>query len=227
MFSAAALLLSAGCGDTGPTATTPPVAPGPPPTYDATASYVVTFAATWSAATHPNMFPSNPHFSGLIGATHRAGIRFWNPGEIATNGIEVMAELGSKTPLDVGIGRAIENGNAENLLSGDGIARSPGNVPLAFDISVEFPFVTLVSMVAPSPDWFVGVSEMSLFENGDWADEIVVELQPYDAGTDSGNTYSAPDDDTVPRIPIAHLEGAPLALGDAVAPVGTFTFRRQ
>jgi len=139
------------------------------------------------------MFPSNPHFSGLIGATHRAGIRFWNPGAIATNGIEVMAELGSKTPLDVGIGRAIENGNAENLLSGDGIARSPGNVALAFDISVEFPFVTLVSMVAPSPDWFVGVSEMSLFENGDWADEIVVELQPYDAGTDSGNTYSAPD----------------------------------
>ncbi len=226
---AAALLLAAGCGDSGPTATTPmpPVAPAPPPTPDATASYVVTFAATWSAATHPNMFPSNPHFSGLIGATHRAGIRFWSPGAIATNGIEAMAELGSKTPLDIGIGRAIDNGNAEHLLSGDGIARSPGNVTLAFDISVEHPFVTLVSMVAPSPDWFVGVSEMSLFENGDWAAEIVVELQPYDAGTDSGNTYNAPDRDTVPRIPIAHLEGAPLAVGGIVAPVGTFTFRRQ
>ena len=85
------------------------------------------------------MFPPNPHFSGLIGATHRAGIRFWSPGAIATNGIEAMAELGSKTPLDVGIGRAITNGNAEHLLSGGGIAPSPGNVTLAFDISVEHP----------------------------------------------------------------------------------------
>ena len=227
---AVALLLGTGCGDSGPptTSPTPPVASPPPtPTPDPTASYVVTFAATWSAATHPNMFPPNPHFSGLIGATHRAGVRLWSPGAIATNGIESMAELGAKTPLDMEIEREIDNGNAEHFLSGGGIAISPGNVTVAFDISVEHPFVTLVSMLAPSPDWFVGVNEMSLFEDGDWADAVVVELHPYDAGTDSGDTYNARDRDTVPRIPIARIEGPPLAVGGMVSPVGTFTFRRQ
>ena len=34
------------------------------------ARYRVTFQATWSAETHPTNFPANPHFSGLVGATH-------------------------------------------------------------------------------------------------------------------------------------------------------------
>jgi hypothetical protein len=173
------------------------------------------------------MFPDNPHFSGLIGATHQQDVRFWQAGSPASNGIESMAERGAKTPLDQEINQVITDGRAENLLSGEGISRSPGSVSLDFTASVDHSFVTLVSMIAPSPDWFVGVSALGLLQDGDWANEIVVELHPYDAGTDSGTSYASRDRDTVPPVPISRIEGPPLQVGGDVPPLGTFTFRRQ
>ncbi len=147
----------------------PPPRATPSPTPDATADYVVRFEATWSAPTHPNDFPPNPHFSGLIAGTHRADVRFWEPGETASDGIKEMAEKGSKSPLDAIVTAAIEAGQAEFLLSGDGISRSPDAIELGFSVTTDFPVVTVVSMVAPSPDWFVGVSALELIQNGDWS----------------------------------------------------------
>ena len=72
------------------------------------------------------------------------------------------------------------------MLVGGAIDRSPDRVTLDFEISRDFSLVTLVSMLAPSPDWFVGMSGLNLIENGDWVAEKVVVLQPWDAGTDSG-----------------------------------------
>src|SRR5438552_17457203 len=88
---------------------------------DSVAVYTVTFAATWSAASHPAAFPSAAHFSGLIGATHSDRVTFWHPGELASPGIQAMAELGSKTPLSDEITSAISSGSAQFLLSGDGV----------------------------------------------------------------------------------------------------------
>ena len=141
--------------------------------------------------------------------------------------MEAMAERGSKSPFDHEIDKAIAEGRAENLLSGGDIPRSPGSVSLDFTISAAQSAVTLVSMIAPSPDWFVGVSGLDLFQDGDWVNELVVDLLPYDAGTDSGTTYDARDRDTVPPVAIFRIEGAPLRVGGTVPPLGTFTFRRQ
>ncbi len=221
------LLLRCNGSDSPMTASSVTTTTTAPPSPAATAEYRVTFEATWSRDTHPNMFPDNPHFSGLIGATHQQDVRFWQEGFLASNGMESMAERGSKTPLDQEVDKAIAEGRAQNLLSGGGINRSPGLVSLDFTASIEHPFVTLVSMVAPSPDWFVGVSALSLLQDGDWANEIVVELHPYDAGTDSGTSYASRDKDTVPPIPISRIDGPPLQVGGTVPPVGTFTFQRQ
>ena len=223
-----ALAVLTSCGDSHESMpVSPSPAPAPAPTPEQRASYRVTFEATWSAATHPNMFPETPHFSGLIGATHEDSFRLWQGGTIASNGIEAMAELGAKTPFDTEIQQAIDAGRAEHLLSGGGIARSPNAVVLDFDISLDKPSVTLVSMIAPSPDWFVGVSNLSLLANGDWAGELVIDLEPYDAGTDSGASYESRDRDTSPREPIAPITMPPLASNGVVPQVGTFTFRRR
>ena len=40
------------------------------PVTTASTSYDVVFASLWSTNTHPTSFPSNPHFSRLIGGTH-------------------------------------------------------------------------------------------------------------------------------------------------------------
>ena len=225
---AGAVVAMAGCGG-GSTATqpTPVPTPQPAPTSSVgTARYRVTFEATWSAATHPTSFPGNPHFSPLIGGSHSARVVFWQPGGTASTGIEAMAEQGSTSPFDAEIQAAIAGGTAEGLIQGGGISRSPGTASVEFAIGPEHPLVTLVSMIAPSPDWFVGVQGMSLLEGGDWVAEKTVSLEPWDAGTDGGHTYKSPDADTMPREPIRRIEDPPLGPGGSAAPVGTFTFVR-
>jgi len=188
-----------------------------------TAQYVVRFAATWSAASHPIQFPPNPHFSALIGGTHNASVHFWVPGELASLGIKDMAERGLTASLGSEIQAAINGGTAAAILLGGGISPSPGNVSLTFTIGQSFPLVTLVSMVAPSPDWFGGVTGVSLFVCGAWVDSVTVSLQAYDAGTDSGTNYTSANLATLPPAPIALSSAPPFAVG---TPLGTFTFRR-
>jgi len=223
-----AVVLSAACGGgttpAGPSpAPTPTPVPTPPPEP---ARYRVTFDATWSAETHPLMIPGRPHFSSLIGGTHSDRVAFWEPGGLASPGIEAMSEQGSTSPLDAEIQAAIAASTAEGLIQGAGIGRSPDSTSVEFRIGPEHPLVTLVTMLAPSPDWFAGVHGLSLLEDGQWVEEKTVLLEAYDAGTDSGGTYRAADADTVPRMPIRRIEEAPLAPNGNVTPVGTFTFVR-
>ncbi|MFX1283379.1 MAG: spondin domain-containing protein [Promethearchaeota archaeon] len=184
--------------------------------------YKVTFLSTWSVKSHPYNFPNNPHFSGLIGVTHKESILFWEVGELATPGIKNMAELGKKDPLDDEINTAIKNGHAYTLLSGEGISKSPGNVSLTFKLNKNYSIVTLVSMIAPSPDWFIGVSGLNLYNDDTWIDEKTVPLYPYDAGTDSGITYVAENDATTPPEPISLIDVSNLPYSDVA--FGTFTF---
>ena len=64
---------------------------------------------------------------------------------------------------------------------------TPINYSIIFDIDVRFPQVTAVSMLAPSPDWFIGVSGLNLYENGKWVEQISIDLPVYDAGTEGNN----------------------------------------
>jgi hypothetical protein len=184
----------------------------------------VVFDATWHESTHA--VPPNPHFSGLIGGTHGEGVRFWTEGEPASEGMKRMAEIGAQSPLDQEVIAAMAAQTAEHLLAGGNLPGSPGSTQLEFEVSREFPLVTLVTMIAPSPDWFVGVSALSLFENGDWVGEKEVALAPWDAGTDSGASFTSADRPSRPRQPISRITTPPLAEAGLAAPLGRFTFRR-
>ena len=188
----------------------------------ATVGYTVEFVATWSQSTHPNAYPAGAHFSPLIGGVHNDQATFWSPGEISTVGIERMAELGATAALRTEVQAAIDAGTAASVIQGSGIV-SPGSTSVTLQVSTEFPLVTLVTMVAPSPDWFVGVHGLDLRDGTGWKDELSIDLFTYDAGTDNGVTFTSADIDAVPRQPIALL-GSPFAAGDPR--LGTFFFKR-
>lgn len=215
---ALALISLAGCSDDNGTGSELPLG-------DAT--YKVTFAATWSAQTHPDGFPGNPHFSRLVGGTHNDMVSFWDNGGPATQGVQNVAELGATSALESEVQDAIDAGTAEHVLVGGGINPSPGNVSLSFSVTTEFPRVTLVSMIAPSPDWFVGVSGLSLWQNGDWVDTLTVDLYLYDAGTDDGTDFTSANAASNPHEPIMRITGYPARVNDQVPPMGTFTFARM
>ena len=191
-----------------------------------TATYQVTFTATWSEETHPDDFPTNPHFSGLIGASHNSYVSFWSEGELASPGIKSMAENGSKSPLNIEIGKAYLELKAYRYLSGEGVNTSPGSVSMNLMVSKNYPLVTLVCMLAPSPDWFVGIDSLNLLEDGEFVNETTIVLYAYDAGTDSGTNYTSPDDPTDPPVPIYKIEEYPFYYNETVVPVGTFTFTK-
>ena len=226
--------------DSGATRLVPGPAPSPPSGFDGlklrpatpltlfdpsanTATYRVVFDASWSRSTHPADFPAGAHFSPLIGAVHNGRANFWALGDTATRGIEVMAETGATGPLTSEINAATPEG-ALAVISGRGIG-SPGSATISgVTVREDFPLVTLVTMIAPSPDWFVGVNGLSLLmDDGRWADEVQVVLHPLDSGTDSGTSYRSANSDTRPPQAIRSLKGVS-PFSDA--PIGTFTFTR-
>ena len=188
-------------------------------------TYEVTFASTWSAATHPDGFPPGPHFSPLIGAAHADDVVLWEAGQTATGGIEAMAETGATSALRAEIEAHALAGRAAQVLSGDGLGVSPGSTAMTIDLDAGAPLVTLVTMLAPSPDWFVGVDRLDLRDGDGWVTERTVDLYVYDAGSDDGATYTSADADADPKRPIARIEAPPFFQGATAAPVGTFTFR--
>ena len=125
------------------------------------ATYRVTFEGKWttSATATGVPVPSGAHFSPLIGAVHNDSATFWSSGGTASAGIESMAEVGGTSALKSEINA---NMNAVAVIEK---SLPSGGMPTAtvdFTVTTAHPLVTLVTMIAPSPDWFVGVSGLSL-----------------------------------------------------------------
>ena len=223
----------AGCDDgedapVAPTPTVPATPVEPAGQCSASATYGVTFTATWDATSHGSFppFPSGAHFSRVVGTTHVEETSLWSTGGIATEGIEIMAETGAVDALCDEVQAEVGSGRAGGCIRGRQASfRSPGTVTLSFEVDEEFPFLTLVSMIAPSPDWFVGVDGIGLREGECWAPRIEMDLAGYDAGTDSGATFIAPNADVTPHEPIGPIEALPAEVRDV--PFATLVVERE
>jgi hypothetical protein len=80
-------------------------------------------------------------------------------------------------------------------------------------------------MIAPTPDWFVGIRDYLLFDNGVWVQDVTFDLGIYDAGTEDGDQFSGDNPDTNPIENITMLTEAnasSLANGTpGIAPIAT------
>ena len=190
--------------------------------------YKLTFFTDWTSDSFSS-YPALPHFSPLIGAAHNENVKLWEPGATASDGIESMAEDGFITILsdEINLYEAAEN--SRSFVWTNGVAFPPATRTMNILVTGEFSRFSIVTMIAPSPDWFVGVESLELCEGPGWVESVTLDAFVYDAGTDDGTTFNAPNDDTNPRIPIAQITDAPFNEGEGGAPlrVGTFTFELQ
>jgi len=143
----------------------------------------------------------------VIGTNHSADFHLWEPNAIASNGIERMAETGSNTVLTSELSAAIDFGLAEQVLTLGSISSSPGDLNRNFIVHRDYPLLSLVAMIAPSPDWFVGIHDVNLRPDGVWAQELSFDLYAYDSGTDAGTNYSSSNSDITPHLPIENISG--------------------
>jgi len=131
-----------------------------------------------------------------------------------------MAETGATAGLRAEV-EAL--GDRAAYVEGAPLRPSPGSATLELTVTEAHPVATVVSMLAPSPDWFVGVDGLDLRDGDGWADRLTVDLVAYDAGTDDGASYTAANAPRALRSPVAGVAYAPLA-GTVV---GTLTFEKR
>ena len=176
------------------------------------ASYKITFTSNWSQNTHPHSsgnIPSNAHWSKLVGATHNSGIVFLMMGSVASNGVEGIAELGANGVFFDEVNYAIERDRADQIINGGSLGSAQGKIIIdETNVSSDYPLLSLVCMIAPSPDWMIAINSISLLDQDEnWIEHITVDMYPYDSGTDSGLDYNSPNNDTDPPEPIMSLQG--------------------
>ncbi|XP_049865204.1 spondin-1-like [Pectinophora gossypiella] len=178
------------------------------------AKYEVTFEGLWSRNTHPRDFPpevARAHFGDVIGASHTAQFRVWQEGRVATAGLRRLADDGATTALEKEL--KAESDHIRTIVKARGISwqqvaggHGMPSTFAVFRVDAKHHLVSLAAKLAPSPDWIVGVSALELCNvNCTWSRSATLPLYPYDAGTDSGLTYTASRQPTIPASPVRAL----------------------
>ena len=202
-----------------------PTASDPVAAVRSAAIYSVTFQGAWSTTVTPDGVPSGAHFTTLIGGVHNAGVTFLREGDMASAGVELMAELGGTSTLANEVRAAEPDALSVTQGSGGNIGPTGSSTISTVTLTTDHPRVTLLSMVAPSPDWFVGVSGLPLLdEQADWLASRTVNLYPWDAGTEEGTEFSLTNSATSPQETITSLRGMGKFSNE---PIATLTFTRQ
>ncbi len=175
-----------------------------------TLSYMVTINYHFNDSLFANNYPNDAHFSQIIGWSHNNTSDIFTIGQLASNGIKSMSETGSTSTLNNEINALIKNGNGHHLHIGSGLSTGEGSISFEFEVCKTNSYVTLVSMIAPSPDWFVAFKAVNLLENNMFIDEITLNGYLYDAGTDSGINYNSSNLVTIPQENIYKITGEPI-----------------
>lgn len=179
--------------------------------------YTLRLRSSWSKQLHPNWHPDGSHLSPMVAWSHGLEDVLFRSGSIASDGMEIMAETGATGTLT----EEIKNLTALGSIFSHGVGtvfHTPGENEIRIKVSRNMPYVTVVSMIAPSPDWFITARNIKLYENGRWLEQKSVPAVLYDAGTDSGTDFTAPDKDTKPKQPISRLRSTPSI------PIASFEF---
>jgi hypothetical protein len=192
-----------------------------------TTNYRVTFNINWNSTDYPTDYPTNAHFSRLIGWTHESSTEFFKEGTLASEGIRQMAELGTTNTLSNEINARIATKEGLGLYVGSNLSSGVGQITIDVMVDKFHPSVTLATMLAPSPDWYLAVVNVNLLENNQFISTKTVDGIVYDAGTDDGVSYSSPNSNTYPRRAISYFVSTPLGNDTIVSPaIATITFTK-
>lgn len=190
------------------------------PAGDTTVSYTVRLHVSWSERLHPNWYPNGAHISPMVAWSHRLKDTLFQTGGIASEGMEIMAESGGTRTLVQEIENITRTGAILSHNTGR-VFNAPGEDTIQMTMARNVPYITVVSMIAPSPDWFIAARNVELYKNGRWLERVSVPAPLYDAGTDSGPEFTSANDDTDPKEPISRLRNPPSI------PIATFEFIRN
>ncbi|MCJ8277138.1 MAG: hypothetical protein HRT44_01165 [Bdellovibrionales bacterium] len=174
--------------------------------------YKITFTSKWNVEDHLRV-PGNAHFSPIVAVSHNGLYDLLPIGGITGKGLELVAELGNTRDIEPELDDAMTAGNIENVVITENQFISNKLVQtLEVTITNKHEYLSFVSMIAPSPDWVVGLSNLKLHsaEQGFFPGVKDMPLFALDAGTESGDfagNFSINNNATTQQTPINVLSG--------------------
>lgn len=176
------------------------------------ATYRVTFQNFLTPARFGKLIPSGGLvFSPLAGVSHSNRQSFLTVRGFASRGVEQIAETGVNARFVRRANRLREMGRGvKTVASADGPTPPGHSTILKFQVDCEHPFITVLGMIAPSPDWIVQINNRNTYMNGRFVNFMSGSLIAYDSGTDDGREFTAPGDPTLDMPTDPKLNIAPL-----------------
>jgi len=191
-----------------------------------TAVYRVTFVPTFTLASHPYRWQKSLHFTPWIIGSYKKGYDMYKVGTKATRGLKLMAEKGKISTLRREMLIAKRNGLVYSIASYNSNSYDEV-VNSTIKMSKDFPLVAATTMIGPSPDWFVGVSDVKLYhKNGGWVPSKTVIAYAYDSGTDAGADYRSKNKVEKPVKDVELLRTKYFLHNGKLNPVATVIFTR-
>uniref|UniRef100_A0A4W2HBZ7 Spondin 2 n=1 Tax=Bos indicus x Bos taurus TaxID=30522 RepID=A0A4W2HBZ7_BOBOX len=173
------------------------------------ARYSITFTGKWSQASFPKQYPlfrPPAQWSSLLGAAHSSDYSLWRKDQYVSNGLREFAERGEAWALMREMEAAGERlQSVHGVFSAPAVPSGTGQTSSELEAHSRHSLVSFVVRIVPSPDWFVGVDSLDLCDGGSWREQVAMDLYPYDAGTDSGFTFSSPNFATVPQDTVTEI----------------------
>jgi hypothetical protein len=193
------------------------------------ATYRITFTPNFTSDIFPVDYPSDPSFSPMVVAVHAPNKSVFNKGQLATDGLKLLAEDGDASDLITFLNS--QGGEDEQdfvvtqaVAGGGAITAQSVNVT----VTPEKTEISFLSSLSPSPDWFVGVNGFSvILDANTLVSDQTISVVVLDAGTDSGTTYTSPDNPTSPQEVISVVNTPPIGSGGGISPsIGTLRIVR-
>jgi len=174
--------------------------------YPGDLRYYCTFRGKWSKERHPNDFPESASWSAPVIVSHSKDWRMWTGTETVTAGVEYMAEQGFPTILY----NEFANAGYETLqmIIGDRMYNTSESQHLPpINVTYSHPWLSAMTKISPSPDWFVGFSDFRTisYDTETFYNRVVIQSYVWDAGTDEGQNYLSFDRDLDPQVPCMRM----------------------
>jgi hypothetical protein len=167
--------------------------------------YTIEVTGKWSSPDFT--VPAGVHFTAFVGLVHNSDTYLWRNGNLSSPGVESVAETGSTTLIRSEIDSIIFNKMAISLVLMNAPSATGSNTTTIY-CNNKYSFVSFLSMIAPSPDWFIGLDGINLYRNNQWISDTTINLFVYDAGTEDGDVFGYNNPATLPQANIRLLTTA-------------------
>ena len=127
-------------------------------------NYLVILVSNWNKEDHVEL-PRGAHFSKPAIVLHKSNYTLIPFEGQATPGLEKLAELGQTGEIEEEFETEMEKGSIMSYSIFPGLYLSDGtSMQFTISVNASAPYFSMASMIAPSPDWIIGIDSLLLYD---------------------------------------------------------------